>query len=189
MLTRRIIGAFLFRKGVYAEVEKDTEFTSTAWILVVVVSFLSQLGKFAGHGFGGLGKWLISAFVGTIFAVIGFALGAWVISLVGKALFKAQTSFDEMVRTLGLAYVWNLVGLIGIVAVISSALACVLAPIAIISALLALVAWLIAAKEALDLDWGRTVVTVIVGWIVTFLITMAATWLLGLFGIRLAAAR
>ena len=189
MLMKRIAGAFLFRKGVYAEVERDTEFTSTAWILVVVVSFLSQLGRFAGHGFGGLGKWLISAFVGTIFAVIGFALGAWVVSWVGKALFKAEVTFDEMVRTLGLAYVWNLVGLIAIVTVVSTTLACIAAPIALISALLALAAWLIAAKEALDLGWGRTVVTVILGWIVTFLITMAATWLLGLIGIRVAATR
>jgi hypothetical protein len=189
MLMKRIMGAFLFRKGVYAEVERDTEFTSTAWILVVVVSFLSQIGRFAGHGFGGLGRWLISAIVGTIFAVIGFALGAWVVSWVGKALFKAQVTFDEVVRTLGLAYVWNLVGLIGIVSAISGTLACILAPITIISALLALAAWLIAAKEALDLDWGRTLVTVILGWIVAWLITMAATWVLGLFGIRVAAIR
>jgi hypothetical protein len=75
------------------------------------------------------------------------------------------------------------------VSAISGTLACILAPIAIISALLALVAWLIAAKEALDLDWGRTLVTVILGWIVAWLITMAATWVLGLFGIRVAAIR
>ncbi len=189
MLTKRIMGAFLFRKGVYAEVESDTEFTSTAWILVVVVSFLSQLGRFAGHGFGGLGRWLISAIVGTIFAVIGFALGAWVVSWVGKTLFKAQVTFDEVVRTLGLAYVWNIVGLIGIVSAISAALACILVPITIISALLGLAAWLIAAKEALDLDWGRTVITLILGWIVAWLISLAATWMLGLFGIRMAAIR
>jgi len=188
MLMKRIVGAFLFRKGVYAEVERDTEFTSTAWILVAVVSFLSQIGKFAGHGFGGLGRWLISAIVGTIFAVIGFAVGAWVISWLGKALFKAQVTFGEVVRTLGLAYVWNIVGFIGILAAISGALACILLPITIISALLALIAWLIAAKEALDLDWVRTLVTVIVGWIVTFLITLAATGVLALVGIRIPAA-
>jgi hypothetical protein len=30
MLTERIIGAFTFRKGVYADVEQDTSFTTTA---------------------------------------------------------------------------------------------------------------------------------------------------------------
>ena len=44
MLTERIIGAFTFRKGVYAEVEKDTNFTTTAWILVVVVALLTKYG-------------------------------------------------------------------------------------------------------------------------------------------------
>ena len=47
MLINRIIGAFTFRKGVYAEVEKDTAFTMTAWILVAVVAFLNQLGSAA----------------------------------------------------------------------------------------------------------------------------------------------
>ena len=38
MLMKRIIAALTFRKEVYAEVEKDVEFTQTAWILVAVVS-------------------------------------------------------------------------------------------------------------------------------------------------------
>ena len=33
MLTERIMGAFTFRKGIYAEVEQDASFTSTAWLL------------------------------------------------------------------------------------------------------------------------------------------------------------
>ena len=45
MLTERIIGAFTFRRGVYAEVEKDTSFTTTAWLIVAVVAFLNQIGS------------------------------------------------------------------------------------------------------------------------------------------------
>ena len=43
MLMNRIIGAFTFRRGVYAEVEKDQAFTTTAWILVIVVAFSAHL--------------------------------------------------------------------------------------------------------------------------------------------------
>ena len=32
VLTNRILGAFTFRNGVYAEVEYDSSFTKTAWI-------------------------------------------------------------------------------------------------------------------------------------------------------------
>ena len=78
MLTNRIIGAFTLRKSVYAEVEKDTSFTSTAWILVVVVAFLSQLGSYASSS--ELLGWLIGAIVGTILAIIGFVVGALVIN-------------------------------------------------------------------------------------------------------------
>ena len=48
----RIIKAFTFKTNVYAEVENDPTFTSTAWIIVVVVSLLNQLGARAGENFG-----------------------------------------------------------------------------------------------------------------------------------------
>ena len=169
MLVNRIIGAFTFRKDVYAEVEKDTSFTTTAWILVAVVAFLNQLGSFASSDLVG---WLLGAIVGTIFAVIGFAVGALVINWVGRAVFNADVSFDELVRTLGLAYVWQVIGVVGVLSAFSAALSCVLAPVVIIAVLLMIVAWFIAAKEALDLEWGQTIVTVILGWLALIVVTL-----------------
>ncbi|MBL7200404.1 MAG: hypothetical protein ISS56_09665 [Anaerolineae bacterium] len=186
MLMDRIIKVLTFRREVYAEVERDTEFTNTAWLLVVVVSLLAQIGKFSSFGFGAFGKWLIAAIVGTILAVLGFAVGCMVISAVGKALFRAEVSFEEMVRTLGLAYVWNIIGVFGILAAVAPALACVLTPVIIIAAIVGLVSWLFAAKEALDLDWGPTAITLIIGWIVTFVITLIASPILGLLGLTAA---
>ena len=174
MLMHRIIGAFTFRRGVYVEVEKDTTFTTTAWILVIVIGFLNRLGSNAS---GNLVNWLIGAVVDTIFAVIGFALAAIVISAVGRALFNAEVTFDEMVRTLGLAYVWQIVGVIGVVAAFSDALACVLAPVLVIAVILLVIAWFVAAKEALDLEWVQTIVTVILGgiaWIVIMVVVSGA---------------
>jgi len=183
MLMDRIIGAFTFRRAVYAEVEKDTAFSTTAWILVVVVALINQLGAAASRNLTG---WLFGAVVGTVFAVIGFALGAFVISLVGRAAFNADVSFDEMVRTLGLAYVWQVVGVIGIAAVLSPALACLTAPAVFVAALLGLVAWLVATKEALDLEWLPTIVTVIIGWLVVAAIMVASGIVLGLLGLGAA---
>ena len=183
MLTNRIIGAFTFRKGVYAEVEKDTSFTTTAWILVAVVAFLNQLGSFAPSI-----DWLIGAIVSTIFAILGFAVGVLVINWVGRTVFNADVSFDELVRTLGLAYVWQVIGVLGILAAFSEALSCVLAPVQIIAMILMIIAWFIAAKEALDLEWVQTIVTVILGWLAQFVITTVITGLvLGLFELGAAA--
>lgn len=180
MLMERIIGAFTFRKGVYAEVEKDTTFTTTAWILVVVVAFLSQLGSQASSNLVG---WLVGAVVGTIFAVIAFAVGALVINWVGRAVFNADVTFEELVRTLGLAYVWQVVGIIGALAAFSTALSCLLTPVMIIASILMMIAWFVATKEALDLEWVQTIVTVILGWIAVIVITVVAGIVLGLLGV------
>ncbi|NIN68790.1 MAG: hypothetical protein GTO63_29705 [Anaerolineae bacterium] len=184
MLIERIIGAFTFRKGVYAEVEKDTTFTTTAWILVVVVALLNQLGAQASSN---VVRWLIGAVGGTIFAVIGFAVAALVINWVGRAVFNADVTFEELVRTLGLAYVWQVVGVIGAVAAFSTALGCLLAPVMFIAWVLMVIAWFVATKEALDLEWVQTIVTVILGWIALIAISVVAGIVLGLLGLGAGA--
>lgn len=175
MLTQRIIGAFTFRKGVYKDVEHDPSFTSTAWLIVIVVALLNQLGTF---GFGA--SWLLATLLGTVAAVIGFAIAAYVVTWVGKAVYKADVTFNEMVRTLGLAYVWRAVGLLGI---LGGFITCLLAPALIVAAILGLVAWFVAAKEALDLEWGQTIITVILGWLVILVISIITGLILGALGI------
>jgi hypothetical protein len=180
MLTERIIGAFTFRKGVYAEVEHDTSFTTTAWLIVAVVTFLNQLGTHASTNFI---AWILSAIVGTVIMVIGFGLAAAVISWVGRTLFNAEVTFEEMVRTLGLASVWNVVGFVGALVGFFPLLACVTWPAILIGVVLLIAAWFMAAKEALDLEWVETIVTVIVGviaWVVVWLVTRGILGLLGL---------
>jgi CBS domain containing-hemolysin-like protein len=179
MLQERITGAFTFRKGVYAEVENDAGFTSTAWLIVAVVSFLNQIGANASTN---ILSWLGGAVVGTIFAVAGFAVGAWVINWVGRAVFHAEVTFEEMVRTLGLAYVWNIIGFLGIFGGFIPALGCLFGPIMILAVIALIVAWFIAAKEALDLEWLQTIVTVVLGWIALMVIILIGAAILGLLG-------
>jgi hypothetical protein len=184
MLMERIIGAFTFRKEVYAEVEKDTSFTTTAWILVVVVAFLNQLGANAS---GNLVRWALGAVGGTIVAVIAFAVGALVINWVGRSVFNADVTFEELVRTLGLAYVWQVVGVIGAVAAFSATLSCVLAPIMFVAWILMMIAWFLATKEALDLEWLQTIVTVVIGWIALIVVSVVAGIVLGMVGLGAGA--
>jgi hypothetical protein len=179
MLSERIIGAFTFRQGIYKEVEHDTNFTSTAWLIVVVVAFLNQLGTFAFES-----GWLVSLLFGTVFSVIGFAIAAFVVAWVGKSFFEADVTFDEMVRTLGLAYVWRVIGLLGI---LGGFINCILAPALIVAAILGLVAWFVAAKEALDLEWGQTIVTVILGFLIILVFSLITGLVLAAIGIGAAS--
>ena len=184
MIMDRIIGAFTFRRGIYAEVEKDASFTSTAWLIVAVVAFLNQLGANASPNMLG---WLGGAVGGTIFAVAGFAIGAWVVNWVGRTFFKADVTFEEMVRTLGLAYVWNIIGFMGIFAGFIPVLNCLVGPVMVIGVIALIIAWFMAAKEALDLEWLQTIITVVLGWITLFVITLIGGLILGLLGLGAGA--
>ena len=167
MLTDRVIGAFTFRRGVYAEVEQDTSFTPIAWILVTVAAFLNQLGSFAS---GSLLTLPIAAIGGVVFLILGFVVGVLVINWVGQIVFKADTSFGELVRTLGLAYVWQAIGVLGILSAFFRAISDVLDMVMFMAAIVLIIAWVIAAKQALGLSWVKTIITVAIGGLAQFVI-------------------
>ena len=183
MLMNRIIGAFTFRRGVYAEVEMDEGFTTTAWVLVMVIAFLNQLGASASSN---LGLWLRNAGGGTIAMLIAFALGTYIVQWVGRALFNAEVTFGEMVRTLGLAFVWLLVGVVGVLAAFIPGLAFLVTPAFLMALILGLIAWLVATKEALDLPWLQTIITVILGWIALMVVMFISGTVLALLGLTAA---
>jgi hypothetical protein len=161
-------------------VEADNTFTTTAWILVVVFALLNQLGSYATESFF---DWIVATGIGTLTAVAAFAIAAAVINWVGRGTFNAEVTFGELVRTMGLASVWTAVGLLGILAAFSTALSCVLGPVIVISWVALVVAWFVAVHEALDLTWGKTIVTVIVGfipWAIVMALTGVALTLLDL---------
>jgi hypothetical protein len=180
----RIMKAFTFKTEVYAEVESDTSFTTTAWIIVAVASFLSALGSLSLDNFGSS---LLAAVASTVFAVIGFALLAFLISWVGRVVYKADVTFNELVRTVGLASVWQVVGFLGILGLISPTLTCIVSPALFIGWILWLVSAFIASKEALDLDWVKTIIAVILGFVANFVVFIVGGLILTAIGIGGAA--
>ena len=180
MLTERIIGALTFRRGVYADVEADKTFTASAWILVVIFALLNQLGSYTSQSFF---DWLVGAGIGVLTAIAGFAIAAAVINWVGRRRFSAEVTFDELVRTMGLASIWSAAGVLGVIAAFSKALSCILGPAIVISWVALVVAWFVAVHEALDLTWGKTIITVIIGfipWAIIMSLTGVVLSLLGL---------
>ena len=186
----RIIRAFKFDTGVYKEVESDASFTSSAWLIVAVVSFLSNLGSNAQavHTIGG--RWIFSALLSTVTSVIAFALGAMLMNWVGKTFFHADVTFDELVRTIGLAHVWNVVAFLGVIALGAPGLKCVTGPVMFLAGIAGLASWFFAAKEALDLEWPQVIGVVIIGWVVmTLLAALASGVILSLLGLAAAGVR
>jgi hypothetical protein len=180
----KIIKAFTFKTEVYAEVEQDSSFTTTAWIIVAVVSFLSSLGSLS---LDNLGSSLLASVASAVFAVIGFALLTFLISWVSRAIYKADVTFNELVRSVGLASVWQVVGFLGILGLISPTLRCIVGPALVIGWILWIVSAFIASKEALDLDWVKTIISVILGFVAYFVVMIVGGLILAAIGIGGAA--
>lgn len=182
-MIEKIKAALSFKKDVYKEVESDESFTNSAWIIVAAASLLSNMGSNAEVLHSSFGSWLFGSVFQAAVSVGGFALSCYIINWLSKALFKADTSFYELVRTLGLASVWNAVGFLGIVSAISPALRCATGIFQFAGAIAGLIAWVVAAKEALDLDWGETIVTIVIGWIAQALVLWLARLILAGVGL------
>lgn len=185
MLLSRIIGALTFRRETYEDVEQDTTFTRTAWIIVAVVSLLTRLTAGAPSiADSGVFAWLLGAALSAAVAVVAFGVAAWAISMVGQGLFNAEVTFYEIVRTLGLAYVWAAFGVLGLIGLLSPSLRSLVFIILAIATVLTVIAWVYAAKRALDLSWGKTFITVLLGTIVFIAISELIVVALGGLGLQ-----
>ena len=73
--------------------------------------------------------------VGTLFSIAGFRRWCYGGQL-GWAgcIYKAEVTFDKLVQALGLAYAWQLIGVLGVLPAFSTALAYLLAPVMVIAA-------------------------------------------------------
>ena len=183
----RITRAFMFRKGVYSEVAADTTFTTDAWLIVLVVQFLSQLGTRARLAASdGFLSWVIGTVLFAAFGVLAFALGAFLVSYLARTMFKSTATFDQMQRAMGLAHVWNVIGLLGIITAVSVTMSCLLAPISVAAGLAGLAAYLFAVRETTGMDWVGTVITVVAAMIVQLIVLAIASGIIGLFGITAA---
>jgi hypothetical protein len=179
-MVNRIIGVFTFRAGVYNEVEHDHAFTLQAWLLVVVVSFLDQFGSVVADD---IGTRLVAAALATVGAVLAFALAAFVISWTGTTFFDAEVTFGQMVRVLGLAYVWRIVGFLAIIASLSTALTILFGPILVVAVSLGLLAWFIAIREALDLSITATIGVLIIALVMIVIFVALYVFLLSALGL------
>ncbi len=178
VLLDRILGAFTFRKDIYAEVKNDSSFTLTAWGIVAVVAFINNLILILLPRFGtGPSFGIFDLIVDTVIEIGAFAVAAFIVGWFGKALFQeAESTFSIAVRTLGLAYVWRILfdgfEIIGFGGSYSSSL--IVGSVVIVIVILPnVMAIFIAAREALQLDVLSTILILIFGLIAVFLYNYA----------------
>ena len=88
-------------------------------------------------------------------------------SWLAKALFNVPLTFNQLLRPVGLANVFQVVGVLSIFGVV---LTCIASPIIIIAAIAGFIAYLFAIKKTTELDWGKVAVLVIAAFVVNLIV-------------------
>jgi hypothetical protein len=168
MLVNRIIGVFKLDRQTFSEIEHDPSALTEAAIVVAIVAFLSAIGTLFGTLVGetGGGSVLVSFIVTFIMAFVSWVIWSAITYFVGTSLFGGEADLPEMMRVIGYATAPQMLGIIPCFG-------------AIVGAIWSLIASYFAIKEGLDLDDGKTIATVLIGWLVAFIINV----ILGMIGI------
>lgn len=156
----RIVRSAKLDVNVYEEVEADTNAMGQAIGVVLLSSVAAGIGSIERGGFSGI-------FIGTITALIGWFIWAYLTYFIGTRLLKEpQTSatYGELLRTIGFS---SSPGFIRILGVIPGFMGIIF----LIAAVWMFVAMVIAVRQALDYtSTFRAVGVCVIGWIIQLVV-------------------
>jgi hypothetical protein len=165
----RVVGALRLQASTFEEVEHDASATSQAAMVVVLAAVSSAIGTMGAAGIAG-------AVLGVVFSLIGWAIGAAVIWLVGTKIFpgkNTEADYGQLLRVVGYAQAPGLFGLLRIIPVLGYL-------VALAIAVWGLVAAIIGVRQALDYDDTlKAVIVCVVAW----LIIVGMTMIVGILGL------
>ncbi|MBU4343511.1 MAG: YIP1 family protein [Candidatus Omnitrophica bacterium] len=165
----RIIRAAKLDVNLYEEVEADKGAMGQAMGVVVLSSIAAGVGIIGRGGVGGI-------FIGTIAALIGWYVWAYLIYLIGTKLLPGpQTKADhgELLRTIGFSSSPGLIRVLGIIPGLGGV-------VFLAASIWMLVAMVIAVRQALDYNSTlRAVGVCVIGWIIQTAILVLLFSILG----------
>jgi hypothetical protein len=158
----------------YQEVAYDERYSQEALMVVIVAAVLTGIGNFLSGVMGGnFGGAFIGLIWGVLWAVAGYYIWAYIVQFVGKSMFNGQATVPQLLRTLGYAYGPMALGVFSFVW-------CVGPLIAFVGSIWSLVCGFFAVRETHKLSDGQTIITVVIGWLVIFLISLAIGLIFGI---------
>jgi len=167
----RIIRAAKLDVHLYEEVEADTGAMGQAMGVVVLSSIAAGVGSIARVGLGGV-------LIGTIFALIGWYVWAYLTYFIGTKFFpepQTKTNHNELLRTIGFSSSPGLIRVLGVIPGLEMM-------VFLVASIWMLVAMVIAVKQALDYKSTlRAVGVCVIGWIIQALILVLLFSILGGF--------
>ena len=183
-LTSRMIRAAKLDVSLYHEVEHDTSLDQQALLVVIIAAVAGGVGALLAGILGGVlgslvgasGVSFLTIILSTIwvviFTVLGYYIWAFVTQWVGVKLFEGTADFGEVKRALGYAYTPQILN-------VFSFIPCLGAILGFVTSIWTLVAAFYALREALDLDSTKTIITLVIGWVIIMVISFAIAALIG----------
>lgn len=195
-MIQRIIGVLKLDRNTFAEIEQDETATTQAAIVVALVAILAGIGAAIGavmlnRTVPGLMEGLsetmpegfdfsmipqmspIGAFINALLgAFLGWLVWSALTYFIGTKLFNAQATMGEMLRVIGFAQAPRMIGVLGFIP-------CLGAIFSIAAFVWTLVASFIGIREGLDLDTGKTAVTIILSFIGALVVSFLVGLVLG----------
>ena len=180
-MINRVIKAAMLDVQFFNEAERDTSLNTEALLVVIIVSIAGGIGAFVGGLFNGeIGAAVLALFVAAVLGVVNYYIWAYVTYFIGTNLFEGTADPGELLRVLGYASGPRILSILSFVP-------CLGAMLGFVGAVWALIAGFIGVREALDLDTGKTLVTVVIGWVVVFVISIVVGLVLGVGALGLGA--
>ncbi len=172
----RIMGVIQLKTPVYRQIADDTTATGQAAMIIVIVTLIAgffqglvRLDLRTGAAAVSIVGAIVGAIVGLILGLIGWYVGAWILAFVAKQ-FGGKTDTNEMLRVTGFVHVFDLVGILSFLTLITPALACVTGLVGLVAAILRLIGYVIGVREAAEFSTSNAIITAIIAAIVEFII-------------------
>jgi hypothetical protein len=182
----RMLRAAKLEVPLYEEVEADVTATNQALLVVVLGAVASGIGAAIGAGMatgpaaGNPGGSLIG---GVISALIGWAVWSYVLFFVGTRFMGGTASYGELLRTLGFSESPLLLLILSFIPVLGGLLSLVVG-------IWVLVSGFIATRQALDLDNGKTLITIVLGVVALLVVLIVLGAIFGaIFGLGMVVGR
>ncbi len=158
----RMLRAAALEPALFEEVEHDSSLTWQALQVVLIVSLAAGIGNVFRTGVPGL-------IVGSIFALLGWAIWSFLIYIIGTTILKTpetKATWGQLLRTIGFASSPGVIRIFSNFTFLGGL-------VTIIALVWTLAATVIAVRQALDLNTtGRAVAVCLVGWVVNLLLAI-----------------
>ncbi len=142
----------------FEEIEHDPSAIGQAAGVVALAALASGIGNPAIHGAGGM----IGAVIG---AFLGWFVATGLVWLAGVRMLGGTSDYPELLRTLGFAAAPQIAMVAGLIPVVG-----LLVPLLV--AIWGLAAYVIAARQALDVTTGKAIVVCVVAFLLSVLLSV-----------------